>query len=106
MKLKSTHLRSDFQYQHAKNAANTVDRTKQPNGVVKSAFYSCFPSTSSFLTPTLAMQWEQQWLMAQLKWVVSDAERENILAEWGVVRATKRRKWQLVQRIWNPDFCE
>ena len=44
--------------------------------------------------------------MAQLRWSISEAEREATLSEWGVVRATKKRKWQLVQRIWSPDFCE
>jgi hypothetical protein len=50
-----------------------------------------------------ALDWERKSLAAQLKWNLTEAEREELFRAWSVDPDTKERKLQLVFKLWNRE---
>jgi len=52
------------------------------------------------------LEWERQWLAAQLKWEYEEADRMAILDAWGVPRDSKKRKVELMGKVWSSDTTQ
>lgn len=50
-----------------------------------------------------ALDWERKSLAAQLKWNLTEGEREELFREWDVDVDKKERKLQLVFKLWSPE---
>ena len=55
---------------------------------------------------TLSSQWERKALCAGLRHNVDDDTREALYAAWGINRASKERKLQLVQKVSRDVTCK
>lgn len=52
------------------------------------------------------LEWEKQWLASQLKWEYEEEDRLKILDAWGVSRDVKKRKVELMSKIWSGDITQ